>query len=137
MGTRERPRNEWRTFFDAFSRQHEGWLTTIEVTGGDIGDQFEATGLPLEGISADPKGSEPDAIEITVGRDPADQVTRIVENASRVMFEERADGEHTGLEIESTDGERTIVQFRIAQAPKLLDNETATRRRKAGGGGAQ
>ncbi len=138
MATREIPRSEWRKFFDSFSRQHEGWLTTVEVVGGDIGDQLEATELPLQGISADVKGSEPDAVEIAVGSGPADEITHIIPNASRVLFDQSAAGADEGLEIESADGERTIMRFRIAQQPEMLDGIVDTSRkdrtRKAGGG---
>lgn len=138
MATREIPRSEWRKFFDSFSRQHEGWLTTVEVVGGDIGDQFEATEMPLQGISADVKGSEPDAIEIAVGTGPADELTHIIPDASRVLFEQTLAGAGEGLEIESAAGERTIMRFRAAQQPELLDGvtdpERQDRTRKAGGG---
>ena len=33
MKTKEIPKEEWPKFFDAFSRQHEGWLVTIEIFG--------------------------------------------------------------------------------------------------------
>ena len=52
MPTQEIPRAEWNTFLDTFSRQHEGWLATLEVLAADIGAQEEARDLPLEGISA-------------------------------------------------------------------------------------
>ena len=37
MPTREIPRDEWNAFFEMFSKQHEGWLVTVEVLGRDIG----------------------------------------------------------------------------------------------------
>ncbi len=130
MPTHEIPRSQWREFFDSFSRDHEGWTTSIEVTGTDVpGDQIEADELPLEGISADTKGSEPDAIEITVGRDPADQVTHIVHDASRVRFEQMEAGMHEGLEIGSATGERTILSFRMAAQRELPEGK----KRRAGG----
>lgn len=135
MPTREIPRSEWRNFFDAFSKLHEGWLTTVEVIGDDVpGDQLEANELPLIGISSDNKGSEPDAVEITVGRDPSDQVTHIIDTASRVLFEETETGGHEGLEIESADGGRTILTFRVAAEPELLDGINDERRKRRAGG---
>ena len=50
MKTKEIPRNEWQGFFDMFSRQHEGWLATLEILGSEIGAQVEERGLTLEGI---------------------------------------------------------------------------------------
>lgn len=37
MPTQEIPRQEWNNFFDSFSRQHEGWLATLEIFGPEIG----------------------------------------------------------------------------------------------------
>ena len=53
MATQEIPRDEWREFFDGFSRRHEGWLVTVEVLGSDIGAQVEAYELPLVGVTAE------------------------------------------------------------------------------------
>ncbi len=35
----EIPREQWNTFFDDFSKKHEGWIVNWEVLGQDIGDQ--------------------------------------------------------------------------------------------------
>src|SRR5712664_3846445 len=51
MPTQEIPREDWSNFFDVFSRQHEGWLVTLEVFGPEVGAQEEAHQLPFEGIS--------------------------------------------------------------------------------------
>ena len=36
MSTREVPREEWVSFCDSFSRQHEGWRVTVEVLGAGL-----------------------------------------------------------------------------------------------------
>jgi hypothetical protein len=64
MPTQEIPRDEWTTFLDTFSRQHEGWLSSLEILGTDIGAQQEALDLPLEGISAS-RDSAPETIAIS------------------------------------------------------------------------
>lgn len=51
MSTREVPREEWVSFCDSFSRQHEGWRVTVEVLGAGlmyVPDPFDAesSGLP-------------------------------------------------------------------------------------------
>ena len=33
--TRDIPRDQWREELDSFSRQHEGWIVRVEVTGPD------------------------------------------------------------------------------------------------------
>ena len=53
MATREISRNQWVEFFNDFSKQHQGWLSTLEIIRDNVGDQEEASRLPLVGISAD------------------------------------------------------------------------------------
>jgi hypothetical protein len=69
MRTREIPQAEWRRFFDDFSPQHAGWIVILEVLGADLGDQEEATRLPLVGISADGR-DRASRVEIIVGGRP-------------------------------------------------------------------
>src|SRR5258706_10477428 len=78
MPTQEIQREEWHKFFDAFSRQHEGWLATLEIFAPDVGAQEEAHELPLEGISIASGGSETDAIAINLGKTPEDHVTHTI-----------------------------------------------------------
>src|SRR5215216_3054241 len=53
MPTQEIPREQWNNFFNSFSRQHEGWLATLEVFATDAGAQQEVSDVPFEGISLD------------------------------------------------------------------------------------
>src|SRR5213076_1626760 len=68
MPTKEIPREERSSFFDVFSRQHEGWLATLEIFGPEVGAQEEAHELPLEGISLASGGDETDAVAISLGK---------------------------------------------------------------------
>lgn len=109
MQTRDIPREQWVRFFDDFSRSHEGWIVDLEVVGSDIGDQEEASGLPLVGISADLKARE-NRIEIIAGGRPDADVTRFIERPQHVWVKEpRAPGDET-IEIES-DGIKTLLNF--------------------------
>jgi hypothetical protein len=110
MGTREVPRDEWESFFDAFSKQHERWIATVEVLASEIGDQDESTRLPLVGISADVRGAS--RIDVIIGGRPDAHVTHVIDGPKRVWVTEREDGILDALEIESGDGKRTIVSFR-------------------------
>ena len=121
MPTREIPRAEWNAFIEMFSRQHEGWLVTIEVLGRDIGAQEEAHELPLVGITADLQGSDADAISIIVGRAAEDHITHTVAGAARVRLEQAENGADEALEIEGTDDTKTLVRFRFAMLPELVD----------------
>jgi hypothetical protein len=111
MQSREIPREEWIRFFDNFSKQHEGWIVTWEVLGGDIGDQEKTNRLPLVGISADVKGSKP-RIDIIVGGRLDAHVTQIIEQPKRVWMKDADQPGHESIEIELDDGRVTVVSFR-------------------------
>ena len=110
MNTRDIPRERWIRFFDDFSKNHEGWIVTLEVLGSDIGDQEEARGLPLVGISADVKARE-NRIEIIVGGKPDIDVTRFIERPKHVWIKESRIPGDEAIEVESEDGIKTILNF--------------------------
>jgi hypothetical protein len=110
MQTRDIPREQWIRFFDDFSKNHEGWIVSLEVLGADIGDQEEANNLPLVGISADVKARE-NRVEIIIGGRPDVDVTRFIERPKHVWVKEpRVPGDEA-MEIESEDGIKTILNF--------------------------
>jgi len=115
--TREIPRESWIDFFDGFSRRHQGWLVDVEVLRGDIGAQFEAEGLPLEGISADKKTKD---ISIAVmSKDKI--VEHFVLKPAHVRVEEVENGAEAAIEIESDEGDITVVTFRSAVPTETVD----------------
>jgi hypothetical protein len=122
---REIPRDEWAEFLDSFSRQHEGWLVTIEVLGTEIGAQVEAQGKPLEGITADLKGNREASISITVGMNPAERVTHNITAPKQVRIEQAENGADMALQIESAEGVTTLVRLRSAMLPEMVDGVVA------------
>ena len=128
MQEREIPPNRWRDFFDTFSTQHKDWIATIE-----IGERVEARELPLIGVTADRKGSEPNAIAIEVGRDPSDHLTHIVDEAERVTFRQSEDEAQLELEIESADREKTAVRLRRATRAEIQGRAGRERSGRASG----
>ncbi|MFB3905743.1 MAG: DUF5335 family protein [Acidobacteriota bacterium] len=110
MQTNEIPQQQWVRFFDDFSRQHAGWVVTLEVIGREIGDQNEVNNLPLVGLSADIKGTEP-RIEIIAGRRTTSHVTRIINRPKRVWVKEPGET----IEIESEDETKTLLSFEQVQ----------------------
>lgn len=111
METREISRTEWRTFFDQFSQEHEGWLSTLEVFGPDIGAQQEGAELPFEGVSVSSGGDELDTITVTIGGASADHVSHTIEKPTRVWLEQTDAGTHAALEIEGEDQSKTLLRF--------------------------
>jgi hypothetical protein len=121
MPTQEIPREEWTAFLDRFSRQHEGWLATLEVLGTDIGAQQEARDLPLEGISATSRDGAPETIAISLGKTPEDHVTHTVTKPTRVWLEQTSEGANAALEIESADEVKTLLRFRTTLPSAMVD----------------
>ena len=120
MPTQEIPRDEWTTFLDTFSRQHEGWLSTLEILGTDIGAQREVLNLPLEGISAS-RESVPETIAISLGNDVKDHVTHTISGPTRVWLDQTSAGANAALEIESADEVKTLLRFRSALPAEMVD----------------
>lgn len=120
METQSVPREQWNNFFDSFSRQHEGWLATLEVFDNDIGAQEQARELPLSGISLSSAKDE-DSIALMLGKEPGDHVTHIIEEPEQVWVEKTVEGVSAALEIESKDQTKTLLRFRSPALPELVD----------------
>ena len=127
MPTQEIPRDEWNNFFDVFSRQHEGWLATLEVFGPDIGAQEEAHELPLEGISIASGNNGTEAIAIHLGKTPEDHVTHTIAEPEHVWLEQTSGGANAALEIESENETKTLLRFRSALLPEMVDGVVGDR----------
>ena|SRR5437660_6384331 len=121
MPTQKIPREDWNNFFDVFSRQHEGWLATLEIFASDIGAQEEAHELPLEGISTASGGNEADAIAINLGKTPEDHVTHTITKPEHVWLEQTSGGADAALEIDSDNQTKTLLRFRSALPPEMVD----------------
>ena len=121
MPTQDIPRTEWTPFLDAFSRQHEGWLTTIEVVTSGLGAHREVRDKPLTGITEDRKRGDAASVTVSAGERPEDHVTHVIERPSRVALELTEEGAHKGLRIEAENGEMTLVLFRAPALPETVD----------------
>ena len=118
---REIPREEWVDFLDGFSRQHEGWLVTVEVLGEEIGAQVEAEEMTLEGVTADLKGQGSHVISIILVNRSKEHVTHNVTQPTHVRIEQTEDGANMALQIESGDRVTTLLRFRSAVLPEMVD----------------
>jgi uncharacterized protein DUF5335 len=114
------PREQWKNFFDSFSRQHEGWLATLEIFDTDLGAQEEARELPLTGISLSSAKNE-DGIALSLGKDPGDHITHIINEPEQVWVETTSEGVNVALEIESKDQTKTLLRFHSPVPPELVD----------------
>lgn len=118
---REIPRGEWVKYLDGFSRRHEGWLVTVEVLGAEIGAQVGAQELPLEGVTAELKAGGEDVITIMLGGGAQEHVTHSILQPTHVRIEQAESGADMALQIESGSGVTTLVRFRSAILPEMVD----------------
>ena len=121
MATQEIPREQWPEFLDSFSRQHAGWLVTLEVLDAEIGAQVEAQELALVGISLDEKGSDKESIVIDVSADVQTHAAHRVLHPTHIHLKTNDEGAHEALAIESAEGTTTLVRFRATALPEMVD----------------
>jgi hypothetical protein len=114
------------TFFDAFSRRHEGWLATVEASGEGTESRTEARGLPFVGVTAELRGGENDTVSIIVGEAAGDHVTHTVTRPAHVRVGQNEDGEDESLQVESADGSRALLRFRSAMPAEMVDGVVAS-----------
>jgi hypothetical protein len=112
--------HEWISFLDSFSRQHEGWLASIEVaTAGST--LKEVNNRRLRGVSIDHATGKQRAY-VELGDAPDECITHIVDAPTCIRFKRRQTGAHEGLDIVSADGSTTLVRFRSAMLPEMIDD---------------
>ena len=121
MQTKEIPKDEWTEFFDSFSRQHEGWLVNLEIFGPEIGAQVEERELALEGITNEWDETEGNTIMIMTGIKPDDHITHSIARPTQVSLEQTDEGADAALAIKSGDGNTTLLRFRAAVLPEMVD----------------
>ena len=121
MKTKEIPRNEWPEFFDSFSRQHEGWLATLEMLGAEIGAQVEERTLAFEGVVDEGDEVQGHEIVMMFGAEPDDHITHSINNPTTVSLEQTDEGADIALAIKSADGVTALLRFRSAVLPELAD----------------
>ena len=125
MKTREIPKNQWPKFFESFSMRHEGWLTTLEIFGSELGAQVQGRELALEGIIDEWNEVEVNQIVIMVGTKPDDHIAHTISRPTQVSLEQTDGGADVALQINSEDGLTTLLRFRSPMLPELVDGLVA------------
>ena len=123
------PPARWATFADKFSRQHRGWLVSVEVTDtrrldlnpyqAEIDSGVLAREQALRAVTLDETGGV-SQFRIVVGEEP-DRVVHRTGRPVNVQFEMAEDGAHQGLRVDGDDGTTTRVRFRTPAHPETLD----------------
>lgn len=107
MATFEIEATDWKGFFDAFSRRHDGWRVTLEVVASGLGDQIEFSDMALVGISTESNGSR--GLEIMVADGTGRRLTHTIDSPRHVWLKQ--DPSVEVLEIENDEG-KSLVFFR-------------------------
>jgi hypothetical protein len=107
MSTRRIPPESWPAFLDSFTRQHHGWLVTIDSDSGRIAEEE-----PLDVARADGR-----TIEVRAG-----SAHYRVPNAG-VVTVTAADADDSAIErVEIESGsEKVTLRFRAVINPELVD----------------
>jgi len=101
---------DWTGFFASLSKRRFEWLTKVEVLKSDLGDQVLTEGLPLNGITVEKRGDNI-TIDISVGENTDSFFTHLIKDPASVEFV-AAFGSHGDIvNIEETDGTKTLIQF--------------------------
>ena len=116
----EVPRSEWASTLDAFSRVHDGWLVSLDLSDSRSNRQREFENLPLVGVSADLDDHEA-MVVISVTRDRGEYLAHPIPAVSRIAVERSADGAEAALQIDSADGTKSVLRFRTAVLPECVD----------------
>ena len=118
MQTEEIGPRDWRSFFEGFSRAHEGWLANVEVLG-QLGAQPVASELPLVGIVVDGPARKRSLSIVLGGGD--ELMTHTISKPAHVQIERTDQGADAAVEIESKDGEKTLLTFRTTAPTEEVD----------------
>ena len=121
MQTRQIERSAWPAFLDSFSRQHEGWLVSLEILGPDLGAQVEERELPFAGITDESDETEGNTIIIMTGGKADDHVNHTISRPTEISLEQTDEGADAALAIRSADGVTALLRFRSAVLPEMVD----------------
>lgn len=121
MKTREIPKNQWPNFFDNFSRRHDGWQTTLEIFGPELGAQVQERELAFEGIVDESDETRGNQLIIMFGAKPDDHITHTIGDPRQVSLEQSDGGADVALQIKSADGLTALLLFRSPMLPELAD----------------
>lgn len=105
--TREIPRDDWASFFQAFTRRNVERPATVQVLASGLGAQYEARRLALQGVFLE-RGKT--TLTIVLGRSPA-LLEHPVVAPERVWVETSGSGVDEAVEIESADESKTILEL--------------------------
>lgn len=118
----------WDSFCVDFSHEHQGWLVTVGVLSTSLleadASALEAAHplsgeIPLHGVELEGTGDQATLV-VSAGEPPQHLVHRI-DRPERMFMLETGSGQHGGLRIDGADGMSTLLRFRVAVHPEVVD----------------
>ena len=112
-------RNNWKKFFDNFSRRNRSRLVSIEVFG-EMGAQRQVKKMPLSGIVFESRSNDSLSLEIMLENRRAGEAshfTHFIPNVRNVCPKQSPGGRDEALEVEGADGSKILLKFE--QLPEL------------------
>jgi hypothetical protein len=111
-------RHQWTTFLAKFTRENRGAHAELEILGGEIGRVVPLEDRPFDGIAADTKDGE-DTVWMTFGSDPEDRLAHGIQKATVIRVRPPSGKAGAALEVEATDGTRTLLELSRPEAYAL------------------
>ena len=109
--TVEIPREAGGDYLNALSNREHDHPVRVRIEGTEVGDQVLAEMVPLVGISLEKKGSEANAIELTLAHEDQRNMTHMIQSPERVYAEEGEAGQVICLDIEDQARVKTLIFF--------------------------
>jgi hypothetical protein len=107
MVLRDIPREEWETFLDTFSHQHQGEPVTLAKIDIDDGLRVAERATPLKSVA---HNRVLDHVSITVSEPPSGEVTHTVTQPDGIAIEEPGEAEKDPqLAVHVTGGRQHLV----------------------------
>jgi hypothetical protein len=103
MAPKKLEKGQWQEFFDRVSKVLDGKQAEIEIASLSLGDQVQATWLPLLGLVYDHKN---DLVEVAL--EGLDHMIR----KPRDVYVDIGVGELVAVEIEDAEGTKQIIRLR-------------------------
>jgi len=99
---------EWTSFADRFSRSHEGWVASLEISEPNEPPKIEVDESPFRGATIE-KHDSGDTFVLTFGYEPEEHFAHIIHGPHSIVSSETDDRSQASLIIESVHGDRCTL----------------------------
>lgn len=119
---------DWQAFCEQFTRQHRGWLVTVDMESIEHQDVASASTRrrfahddPLQALMAVPNPHGTSLLVETGG----ERTTRVlIDRPVRLRLQQTDEKANAGICIDADDGQTMRLAFRVAAHPETVDGLT-------------